>query len=190
MIKRGFTIIELIFVIILVGILSSVALSTVQTQNKLLVATEQIIRHINYTKHLAMTDDKFTPVQIKEDGDGDNDLDDQRKGSQFWYKKNWQILFGYKSVDGNREYFYSIFSDRPTDNDTNGEYTGTPSSNEVAFDPHENNKMSAHSNVNDENIIMNLTRTYGIQEHIGFSKGCDSNRRKIMFDSFGRPYNG
>ncbi len=55
---RAFTMLELIFVIVVVGILSFMAASSFQ-RNTVQEATDQLLSHIRYTQHLAMMDDKF-----------------------------------------------------------------------------------------------------------------------------------
>ena len=89
--KKAFTMLELIFVIVIVGILSFIAASSFQ-RNTLREAADQLVSHIRYTQHLAMMDDKFDP--------NDND----------WYLGRWQIVFANNSGSGDR-WAYTIFSD-------------------------------------------------------------------------------
>ena len=178
--KDGFTFIELIFVIIIVGILSSVAISKMGGKSQLKAATEQIVRHINYTKHLAMTDDKFTPKPNKEYSDSTRD----EKNSRFWWKKNWQIYF---QTSGGTLH-YSIFSDRPTNNSANSQFNGAVSSSEVALDPYDNKEMFGEQGQATYNQNLDIEAKFNIVD-ITFSGSCN-NSKKILFDSFGRPYNG
>lgn len=88
--SKAFTMLELIFVIVVVGILSFVAASSFQ-RNTLIEATDQVISHIRYTQHLAMMDDKFTPSNAN------------------WIRGRWKIAF-----DVNNS--YAISSDKNFNN--------------------------------------------------------------------------
>ncbi len=90
--KKAFTMLELIFVIIVIGILAAVILPEMRF-SKTREAAIQLVSHIRYTQHLAMIDDKF----------GDN------TGGSNWYEKRWQIRF---SGTNNRD--YSIVSNNNT----------------------------------------------------------------------------
>lgn len=87
--KKAFTMIEMIFVIIVIGILSAIAIPRV-SENHLNEAADQVISHIRYTQHLAMQDNKF----------------DQADNT--WFQERWQIAF-------NGE-VYTIFSDQNKNN--------------------------------------------------------------------------
>jgi len=93
--KKAFTMLELIFVIVVIGILTSVIIPRTQT-NSLEQAANQVVEHIRYTQHLAMVDDRY-------------DVNDNE-----WYKEKWQFIYG-KSNSSSRDtggyYAYSIFSD-------------------------------------------------------------------------------
>lgn len=59
--RFAFTMLELVFVIIIIGILAVLAMPNFNT-NPLRLASEQIATHIRYTQHLAMIDDKYDPA--------------------------------------------------------------------------------------------------------------------------------
>ncbi len=180
--KRGFTLIELIFVIVIVAILSSAAISVFQGGNNLKAATEQVIRHINYTKHLAMTDDKFTPMPQS------NSTEDL-KNSRFWWKNNWEIYF--QTSGGSLH--YSIFSDSPTPTAGNGQFNGAVTKSEVAVDPMTQDLMFGEPGQATYNEDFDIEKKFGIT-NVTFSAQCNQNptrlSKKMLFDSFGRPYNG
>lgn len=73
--KKAFTMLELIMVIVVIGILAAVILPRTDS-NRAREAATQLISHIRYTQHLAMIDDKF----------------DSTAGSN-WYRNLWQIVF-------------------------------------------------------------------------------------------------
>jgi len=61
--KKAFTIIELIFVIIVIGIIASIAIPKLK-KNYLPKAAAQVISHIRYTQHMALMDDKFDTTNV------------------------------------------------------------------------------------------------------------------------------
>lgn len=109
---KAFTMLELVFVIVIIGILSFMAASSFQ-RNTLAEATDQVISHIRYTQHLAMMDDKFKP-------NGTN--------AATWYKERWHIAF----INNGTNWYYSIGSDRDQSN--------TVDASEFAKDPMDSNK--------------------------------------------------
>ncbi len=58
--KKAFTMLELIFVIVVVGILSFMVAGRFE-RNSLREAADQLVSHIRYTQHLAMMDNRFNP---------------------------------------------------------------------------------------------------------------------------------
>ena len=84
---RAFTMLELVFVIVVVGILSFIAASSFQ-RNTVQEATDQLLSHIRYTQHLAMMDDKFNA------------------GIANWYRNQWHLDI----VVDNTLWVYSVLS--------------------------------------------------------------------------------
>lgn len=169
--KKAFTMIELLFVIVIVGIITAIALPRFDRDN-LNEAADQVVNHIRYTQHLAMQDDKFNP----------ND--------QFWYKGRWQIHFS-QTTGSNNQWAYTIFSDYT------GTHTGNPDPIEVARNPADLSKRltGGYSGTNiikydDEEATqkLNLGAHYEISD-IDFTGGCNvaTNRQRISFDYQGRP---
>ena len=83
--KKAFTMIELVFVIVVVGILSAIMVPKYE-QNLVLEGTQQIAEHIRYTQHLAMLDSKIDPNTAN------------------WWRRRWTLQF----INNNR---YDIWSD-------------------------------------------------------------------------------
>lgn len=170
MMKRfAFTMLELVFVIIVIGILAVLAMPNFRT-NPLQQATEQVASHIRYTQHLALVDDRYDPNNAQ------------------WYSEMW--IFWIRRVSdvnngGENEWFYEIFSDRSP-------YNGNSTLQEEAVDPLTGETLGNGSfdNTVDDSKVINLTRKYGIS-NIVFTGGVNannSNLRRISFDHLGKPY--
>lgn len=121
--KKAFTMLELVMVIVVIGILAAVMLPRLENKS-LYQAAFRLQSDIRYTQHLAMMDDKLDAADLN------------------WYKNRWQIQF-----DGNK---YSIVSDnnatyaqdplnssqelRDIDFQTKYGVTITPCDNTISFD--------------------------------------------------------
>jgi prepilin-type N-terminal cleavage/methylation domain-containing protein len=180
----GFTILELVFVIVVIGIISVLALPRLDRDN-LQEAADQVLSHIRYTQHLAMQDDKFDP--------DDND----------WFKGRWRIRFfedlsftnkACPNEDYDDIWAYTIYTDGPT-------YTNNPNLSEMARNPSNTNQYlsggynntlcvdNADNSADAQSMAsMQLNTAYGIKDVV-FSGGCRSNVRYINFDYLGRPSN-
>jgi len=75
--KKAFTMLELVFVIVVIGILAAAIIPSTRT-NPAQEAAIQLLSDIRYTQHLAMIDDKY----------GQN-----TPGNVDWFQKRWQIVF-------------------------------------------------------------------------------------------------
>jgi prepilin-type N-terminal cleavage/methylation domain-containing protein len=93
--SNAFTMLELVIVIVVAGILSAVILPRME-RDSLREATSQVVRHIQYTQHLAMVDDVY---------------DDS---NATWYKAMWRISFR-----SNNCYVVSSNTDHNTNYDRN-----------------------------------------------------------------------
>ena len=178
--KKAFTMIELVFVIVVIGILAAVMIPSTRT-NPLQEAGVQLLSHIRYTQHLAMVDDKY----------GENHLD----GTVTWYKKRWQLVF-FAGAEAENVPAYTIFSD------TAGYSTGGVNESEVAINPENSTQYmtGGYSGANALDITdpsfngmrkMNLGLSYGVSYDASgnpLSGGCTNNR--IAFDHLGRPMQG
>jgi prepilin-type N-terminal cleavage/methylation domain-containing protein len=170
---HAFTMIELVFVIVVVGILSAILVPRMQS-SRLFEAADQITSHIRYTQHLAMMDDKFDPRDIAAGGDNR------------WFRSRWQILFA-QDGNANNNWVYTIFSD-------DGAYNGTPDLNEIATNPQDTSKrltgMRTGAFTNVFTKTLNLSREYDING-IVFDANCNAGgATRIAFDYLGRPMGG
>jgi len=171
--KKAFTMIELIFVLIVIGILTAIILPSTK-RNPLQEAAIQLQSHIRYTQHLAMVDDVYNTH--------DN----------IWYKKRWQIVFS-RAVLPNSTVAYTIFSD--TANAAGTTEVGDADISEIAINPQDPNKRLTGgygSNIKSTNDKvtkkLNLQLSYGIDD-VDFNNGCNGTLR-LAFDNLGRPIKG
>jgi len=177
--KKAFSIIELIFVLVIIGILASIILPSTKT-DPLDEAAIQLVSHIRYTQHLAMTDDRYDANRKNDDGD------------IIWYKERWQLVFSKSDFTDNR-YAYTIFSD------TAGNSTGDASESEIAINPQNANQIMTGGygepkaiDIRDTDGFkgmpsLNIGKKYGITD-VELDGGCSNNR--ISFDYLGRPFKG
>ena len=169
--------IELVFVIIVIGILSATIIPRIQT-NPLQEAAIQLVSDIRYTQHLALVDDKYD----------NNDRDSY--GRVKWFRERWQINFGAPG-SANSKYSYTIYSDSYDDS------TGDPDDSEIAKNPQNKSQImtggcgSGIKDIRNDTFQgmkkMNIGESYGISNVI-FSRSCTFSRSKrLYFDHLGRP---
>ncbi len=190
--QRAFTLIELVFVMVVAGILAAVLMPKLE-RDTLYEAALQVVTHIRYTQHLAMVDDRFDMLD------------------QYWYKRRWQIRF-YQNITFTSRcptatfpnvWAYSIFSDRPG---TSGKSTGNPDKSELARNPQNgsqflsggyNNILCVHNEnnpANEESMDeLRLGEKYDVKD-IDMSRSCHTGganpSQRIAFDHLGRPLRG
>lgn len=158
--KKAFTMLELVFVIVIVGILSYFVSSSFQ-RNPLREAADQVVSHIRYTQHLAMMDDKFDP------------------NNTIWFAANWQMWI--QILNGS--YYYEIFSDRNRlgNSDATEEAIDPLTGNRLG------NSTAAVAVLPTNRDIL-LSAKYAIT-NVDFSANCRVGQGgKVSFDALGRPY--
>ena len=174
--------VELVFIIILIGILSAIVIPKMQG-DRLQEAADQIVSHIRYTQHLAMTDDKFDA----------NNPD--------WFKERWQIMFTHQKITNSDEkqyWGYLIFSD------TSAGHAGKAELDEIAVNPLDPSKklvggsstLALGAKYNDAIATnsMNLEKVYGVTD-VKFDSSCspgigENAAKRVAFDYLGRPMKG
>lgn len=96
--KKAFTMLELVFVMVVIGILAAIMLKNIQPSS-VHEASTLLSSHIRYAQHLAMVDDK---------------IDSANSG---WFKNRWQVVFNsnsYSIVSNNA----TLYADNPSNDDT------------------------------------------------------------------------
>ena len=168
--KKAFTMLELVVVIVVIGIIAAAALPRINDDH-IAEAADQVMSHIRYTQHLAMQDSKFDPTDAR------------------WFRKRWSITFTRASFcEGANEWRYSVYHD---DGDATGNLN---SANEVARDPSDPSKFMSsgwagisRANCANASSKYNLARKFGIT-NVELRGVCrDGNLQTISFDEFGRP---
>nr|WP_314469464.1 prepilin-type N-terminal cleavage/methylation domain-containing protein [uncultured Campylobacter sp.] len=170
MIKKAFTMLELVVVIVVIGIIAAAALPRINDDH-IAEAADQVVSHIRYTQHLAMQDSKFDPTDAR------------------WFRKRWSITFTQAAFcGGGNEWRYSVYHD---DGNTTGNLNSV---NEVARDPLDPNRFMSSgwagiANADCANVSnkYNLTTNFGIT-NVQFRGVCgQAGLQTLSFDEFGRP---
>ena len=156
--KSAFSMLELVFVIVVIGILSAVFVPRFERDNAG-EAAYQIARHIRLAQHYALVDDKFSAT--------DSD----------WYKGMWAISFR------TSHYCYAVYSNQ--DYASGGTQADE---NECAFDPLTKKRLYSDTGCNEDTARTDdvlLWKSYGVNS-INMTH-CGVNNQ-ILFDQMGRPY--
>ena len=182
--KKAFTLVELVFVVVVIGILAF-ALWPTKQPTQALEAARQIVAHIRYTQHLALNDDKFaTHTYTDKEGNANSIAKD-------WYKRLWRITFS--NLTANKDckiggWRYAVYQNIAGDLSDKGQPNGTI---EAARNPAQAGKVLSacysglSTNTSDE---LNLSQTYKIK-NIDFSEFAEGGKiQGIIFDELGRAY--
>ncbi len=178
---------EIVLLIVLIAIFAAVLKFANKDDDRLHLATLQVLEHIRYTQHLAMSDNKFDPK------DNTYNLHINKKGPNGrWFYSRWQIWFRQNS----KHMLYVIFSDK----NRGGNFDYVPTL-ETARDPLTGEVMAhrlpteiGYKNENEyNNENFDLTAKYGIVDIA--TKNCNQesispSKARIVFDEKGRPYGG
>ena len=116
--KKAFTLVELVFVVVVIGILAF-ALWPTKQPTQALEAARQIVAHIRYTQHLALNDDKFA---AHTDTGGTDSI------AKDWYKRLWRITFSNLTADKDCKiggWRYAVYQNIANDLSDKGQPNGT-----------------------------------------------------------------
>ncbi len=156
--KSAFTMLELVFVIVVIGILAAVFIPRFERDNAG-EAAYQIARHIRLAQHYALVDDVYSDTNAT------------------WYKSMWQIAFTNLAADGGA--CYDVFTDK--------NQAGNVSSDEAAIDPLTHKPLfsancAENGSYNDDVL---LKKKFAVTQ-LDFNN-CGGNQY-IAFDHLGRPH--
>ena len=170
MIRYAFTMLELVFVIVLIGVLSAMVIPRMN-RDTVYDASEQVLSHIKYTQHLAMTNNVY------------------RSEVKNWHFARWYIRFIEHSTCG---VFYKVGSNRNLNPTSGGNPNEDFKPSEAAYDPLTNYPIyNDNFNCDKDKEWFNdvlLTRNYSIGNDQFDMSSCGS--KTIAFDYLGRPYFG
>jgi prepilin-type N-terminal cleavage/methylation domain-containing protein len=161
--KAGFTMIELVMVIVVLGILASLSIPRINRDLKQ-EAADTILSDIRYAQHMALNDYRENPLSDK------------------WQRSFWQVKI--ENCANNSGLFIIVGADK--------DYGGNISKKEAAIDPANGKPMfwgnSDCSDGGDATVSENIfiTKKFGV-ESISTSGGCDDVQH-IGFDHLGRPH--
>lgn len=161
--KKSFSLIELIFVIVLIGIISSAIIPQTQI-SKLNLAANKIILYLNYTRYIAHIDNKH------------NIEDDE------WEKKRWTLKFQRCSSTTGGLY-YVVYSDTSggTAHFKKAETLKDPLSNKYLYSGYD------CENSYDESKYILLTKEFGVNK-VDVSCNTTSSIGQISFGYDGKIY--
>lgn len=161
--KKSFSILELIFIIILIGIINS-QVSHKNNLSKIKLAKQQLILHLKYVRYIAMVDNKY-------------DKDDP-----LWFRKRWTVKFlnCNKTIGG---IYYIIYSDENKN--------GYISKDETLKDPLTNSYIYSYQckedKIYDKNNLVLLTKQYDIT-NIDISCNSTTTIGQFSFGNNGEVY--
>jgi len=159
--QPAFTMIELVFVIVIMGILAALALPRLERDIRQ-EAADNILSAIRYTQQLSLIDNKTST-------------------DANWQRKLWAIRF----TSGSNA-FYTV----ATDDNNNSSITKLEAAIDPANGKYFFNTSGAFSAIAaDESPNIFLAHNYGI-DTITFSGGCSNQQQHVAFDHLGRPFNG
>jgi prepilin-type N-terminal cleavage/methylation domain-containing protein len=158
--KQAFTLLELLFSIVILSILASLTLSNYHSPMNKQHAIDAIISNIRYTQHLALSDHK-------------HDFDMPK-----WQRALWTFKLEHCPNIG---WFYTITS--------NQLYVTSHNHIDAAIDPSNNQPIyyRCDKGTKESSPRIFITKRYIVKE-VNIEGGC--NHKAISFDHLGRPYSG
>jgi Tfp pilus assembly protein FimT len=194
--KQSFTLLELLIVIVVISILVVKANFTLSNTSLNQIA-DQIVSHINYTRHLALIDNKFQYYPI-------NNSETELNRTKYWFKQWWQIRFSKRKK--NDDIYYEVFSDRAYVDSTLSDpdhYNFSRVGNtpkklwEDSYAKNELNKLylvglskkDSDNYPENADTKLNLTKYYAIKNiEVNGVKVSSNNSKRFIFDNYGNVY--
>lgn len=178
--KSAFSLLELAFVIVILGVVLGVAKFYFVADKNLALAAKQIQNDLAYTRNLALMQAAFRAF-------------DTGVAKDEWFKARWQVYFIRSKSATNDEQTYTIFLDKNGDGNANLGKNELNLDREIAVDILNAKKLmnSGQSGViskDDEraNARFNIEKKFGVKA-VEF-KGACAGATRVIFDEFGRLY--
>ena len=178
--KSAFSLLELAFVIVILGVVLGVAKFYFVADKNLALAAKQIQNDLAYTRNLALMQAAFRAF-------------DTSVAKDEWFKARWQVFFIRSKSATNDEQTYTIFLDKNGDGNANLGKNELNLDREIAVDILNAKKLmnSGQSGViskDDEraNARFNIEKKFGVKA-VEF-KGACAGATRVIFDEFGRLY--
>lgn len=178
--KSAFSLLELAFVIVILGVVLGVAKFYFVVDKNLALAAKQIQNDLAYTRNLALMQAAFRAF-------------DTSVAKDEWFKARWQVYFIRSKSATNDEQTYTIFLDKNGDGNANLGKNELNLDREIAVDILNAKKLmnSGQSGViskDDEraNARFNIKKKFGVKA-VEF-KGACAGATRVIFDEFGRLY--
>lgn len=178
--KSAFSLFELAFVIVILGVILGVAKFYFVADKNLALAAKQIQNDLAYTRNLALMQAAFRAF-------------DTGVAKDEWFKARWQVYFIRSKSATNNEQTYTIFLDKNGDGNANLGKDELNLDREIAVDILNAKKLmnSGQSGViskDDEraNARFNIEKKFGVK--VVEFKGACAGATRVIFDEFGRLY--
>lgn len=178
--KGAFSLLELAFVIVILGVVLGVAKFYFVADKNLALAAKQIQNDLAYTRNLALMQAAFRAF-------------DTSVAKDEWFKARWQVYFIRSKSATNDEQTYTIFLDKNGDGNANLGKNELNLDREIAVDILNAKKLmnSGQSGViskDDEraNARFNIEKKFGVKA-VEF-KGACAGATRVIFDEFGKLY--
>lgn len=178
--KSAFSLLELAFVIVILGVVLGVAKFYFVADKNLALAAKQIQNDLAYTRNLALMQAAFRAF-------------DTSVAKDEWFKARWQVYFIRSKSATNDEQTYTIFLDKNGDGNANLGKNELNLDREIAVDILNAKKLmnsgqSGVINKDDEraNARFNIEQKFGVKA-VEF-KGACAGATRVIFDEFGRLY--
>lgn len=176
--KSAFTLIELVFVIVVLGILASLAIDRMDRDLKQ-EASETILSHIRLTQQQALNDNKHR-------------ADDDNRWQRAYWRFEYADCSDMTNADGSKSLFYRVGSDIDRAGNIGKEESAiNPINGKYLYTFHTCNTLQS-----DETPDVLISKKFGIKNiNMDTSKGCGiasgtTTAKHIAFDYFGRPHRG
>lgn len=186
---KAFTLLEIVVVLVVISIVSIVAMPKLE-RNEIGEAATQLVDHIRYTRHMAMSENKFEPSESEyatQIGSGES-------GYGKYQLSFWQIRF-IKRLNSNPKVIgYTIYSDRDRKGNVDTNTHIEPAINQLdrklihGYGNPDDQKVSKDSFLNLRYSIVDIELSASCLPN-GYSK-VSNDIGAISFDYNGRPYAG